>query len=378
MEPVSTDIKSKLQPQKILVIDDDEDIRNIITLSLKMAGYEIIIARNGLDGLAAIKMHKPDLILCDVNMPKMDGNTLLDIIKEDVEFAGTPFIFLTGNTSIDDMRKGMQLGADDYLTKPFTTQELITAVKTRLEKKKSLQKYYEFQFDDIKTNIVRFLPHEFRTPLSVVIGFSDILKTEGSLPAEEVRQIGMMIGNSARRLHRLLENMILFGQLQLLMHDEEKIKKLRTESATSLMDIIQSAAEKQMADHERPGAVRLSLNNHLVQISSDYLTKIMEELLDNALKFSDRRTAIAISTELMNSHVSITIRDEGRGMSQEQINKVSAFQQFERGFYEQQGAGLGLAIAKILIELHDGSISIESEEQKGTTVRISLPRVMNT
>ena len=377
MEPALTDTKSKLQAQKILVIDDDEDIRNIITLSLKMAGFEIIDARNGLDGLAAIKMHRPDLILCDINMPKMDGNTLLDIIKEDVEFAGTPFIFLTGNTGIDDMRKGMQLGADDYLTKPFTTQELITAVKTRLEKKKSLQKYYEYQFDDIKTNIVRFLPHEFRTPLSIVIGFSDILKTESSLPSEEVRQIGTMIGNSARRLHRLLENMILFGQLQLLMHDQEKIKKLRSESATSLLDVIQSAAEKQMADRERPGAVHLSLSNHLVQISSDYLTKIMEELMDNALKFSDRGTEIAISTELMNATVFITIRDEGRGMSQEQINKVSAFQQFERGFYEQQGAGLGLAIAKILVELHDGSISIDSEEHKGTTVRISLPRVMN-
>ena len=143
---------------KVLVIDDEEDYRNVITMALQSADFEIISATNGLDGLAAAKIYAPDLILCDVNMPKMDGHTLLKMLKEESEFAGIPFIFLTGNSGKSDLRKGMQLGADDYLTKPFTTAELITAVETRLTKKKNLKKFYESQFDDIKTNIVHTPP----------------------------------------------------------------------------------------------------------------------------------------------------------------------------------------------------------------------------
>lgn len=373
----TTKKKSSVSAQKILVIDDDADIRNVIALTLEMEGYEIISAMNGLDGLAAIKIHKPDLILCDVNMPKMDGNTLLGTIKDEVEFAGIPFIFLTGNTNKEDMRKGMRLGADDYLTKPFTTQELIAAVEARLTKKTSLQKYYEVQFEEIKTNIIRFLPHEFRTPLSVILGYSDILKTENSLSVEEVREIGGMISDSGKRLHRLLENMILYGQLQLLSHDQAKIQQLRRESVSTLLETVQSVAEMQMTIRKRSGAVYISLQNELVQISTTYLEKILEELIDNALKFSEQGTTVTISSKQIDNSVVLTIRDEGRGMSEKQIKKVSAFQQFDRNFYEQQGAGLGLAIVTLLVEIFNGSIAIESVEQQGTTVNITLPRVVH-
>ena len=357
---------------RILVIDDEEDYRNVITMALQSPYFEIITANNGLDGLAAAKIHHPDLILCDVNMPKMDGHMLLKKLKEETEFAGIPFIFLTGSSGKKDVRQGMQLGADDYLTKPFTTAELISAVETRLTKKKNLQKYYETQFDDIKSNIVHSLPHEFRTPLNGILGFSQLLFEESDLPEEEVKKIGMMIFKAGHRLHRLLENMVLFGQMQLWVHDKSRIEEMRSESA-SLLEIAQSVVGKKSAEHERTDAVRISLQNAILQISSIFLTKILEEIIDNALKFSETGSIVHLSSEGNESELHIIISDEGRGMSEEQIKRISGFQQFERGYYEQQGAGLGLVIAKTLVELHGGSLFIVSKESIATSVTVSLP-----
>ncbi len=372
MEHVKANTKVQLSPQKILVIDDEDDYRAMIRVTLKMIGYDVIEASNGLDGLAAARMHHPDLVLCDVKMPEMDGYTLLAALKEDPECAAIPFIFLTGNAAKSDMRQGMQLGADDYLTKPFTSDELITAIKTRLVRKKSLQKYYELRFDDIKTSIVRSLPHEFRTPLHAILGYAQILQEESDLPAEEVKEIGAMIFKSGRRLHHLLENMILFGELQFWMNDQNTIATMRRESMTLLPEVIRSASEQEAAAQKRPDAIRIAVKDCPVKISSTHLTKIIEEITNNALKFSEPGTMIAIASEDHNDEVTITIRDEGRGMSPEQIAAVTAFQQFERRLHEQQGAGLGLAIAKTLTELYGGSLTIESTEKIGTTVTIKL------
>jgi len=371
--------KSKPKPpaQKILIIEDEKEIRNIITSALTLVGYETLEAQNGLEGLAMVKMDSPDLILCDIKMPKMDGSALLSTLKNEPEFADIPFIFLTGNSSADEMRNGMQLGADDYLTKPFTVKDLIAAVQTRLTKKKSLQKYYESQFDDIKLNIISSLPHEYRTPLSCILGFAQILKDESTMSAEEVKEIGGLIEKSGERLQHLLENMILFGQLQVWMHDQEKIQQLRSESSQTALNIIQSIAEKQMAKHDRANAVHLSLQKpfHL-QISPLHLTKIIDEIIDNALKFSKSGTTVQISCVEKESEIQIIIQDEGRGIPEDHILKVSGFHQFERKFYEQQGAGLGLVVAKMLAELYRGTLSLISTVNKGTTVTISLPKGM--
>ncbi len=377
MEHATTNSMSPVSPQKILVIDDEDDYRTMIAVTLKMMGYAIVEATNGLDGLAAVKMHHPDLVLCDVNMPKMDGRTLLGTLKEDPESASIPFIFLTGNAAKSDMRQGMLLGADDYLTKPFTSVELITAIETRLTRKKSLQKYYTSKFDDIKTSIVRSLPHEFRTPLNGILGLAQFLKVENDLPAEEVKEVGALIYKSGQRLHHILENMILFGELQFWRNDQNTIATMRRESMTLLREVIQSAAEQEAAIQERADSIDIAVKDSFVQISSIHLKKIMEEIIDNALKFSKPGTKIYISSEENDAEVQIILRDEGRGMSSEQIGRVAAFQQFERRYHEQQGAGLGLAIAKALTELYGGSLTIESTEKIGTTVKIKLLKAKN-
>lgn len=359
--------------QKILVIDDEESYRQIISVTLQMTGYEVFEATNGLDGLAAAKMHRPDLILCDVNMPKMDGHALLATLKNEQEFAGIPFVFLTGNAGPGDLRKGMQAGADDYLTKPFSAEELINAVSVRLTKKKTMQKFYEAQFDDIRSNIALSLPHEFRTPLNGILGFSQILAEDDGVSPEEVKQIGSMIHRSGKRLHHLLENLVLFGQLQLWRTDTAKIAALRKDHSGPVGDALHGIVENLMEKHERPGSVVTSIGAGEARISAHFLGKIVEEVTDNALKFSEPGTTVLVESVVKDASLVLTIRDAGRGMTEEQVSKISGFQQFERGYYEQQGAGLGLALTRAITEVHDGTFTIVSEKNLGTTVTITLP-----
>jgi len=365
-------------PQKILIIDDEEVYRTMISATLKSMGYESIEAANGLDGLVAVKLHHPDLVLCDINMPKMDGRTLLSTLKEYPEFSAIPFIFITGNSANGDVRQGMQLGADDYLIKPFSSADLLDAIKTRLDKTKSFQKHLESQYDDIKTSIVRSLPHEFRTPLHSIIGCAQFLIEENNLTADEVKEAGELISKSAQRLHHLLENMILYGELQLWTNNRSTVAAMRRESVSLLRELVGSTAAQEAAKHGRADSVEISVTDSQVQISPSHLTKIIEEIIDNAIKFSEPGTKISISSEEDDREVTIKIRDEGRGMSNEQIDTVTAFQQFERPHFEQQGAGLGLAIVKSLAELYGGRLTISNSDKIGTTVKIRLLKASDT
>lgn len=121
---------------KILTIEDEDNIRDTIIETLTLEGFEVIQAENGKVGLKLAQEHLPDLIICDVIMPELDGYDVLRQLNQQRQTQGIPFIFLTAKNSLKDFRYGMNLGANDYLMKPFTAQELVMAVKSRLERYK--------------------------------------------------------------------------------------------------------------------------------------------------------------------------------------------------------------------------------------------------
>ena len=120
--------------KKILVIEDEPEMRRNITALLRYRGYEPMEAENGRVGLERARRGKPDLILCDVMMPELDGHGVLQALQQDAELALIPFIFLTAKGEKDDLRNGMELGADDYLTKPVANAELVRAIEARLRR----------------------------------------------------------------------------------------------------------------------------------------------------------------------------------------------------------------------------------------------------
>lgn len=126
-------------PKKILIIEDQAPMRRNLALMLQMEGYAACMAENGRVGIETARQEHPDLILCDVMMPEMDGYAVIQALREDEAFANTPFIFLTAKSDRSDVRVGMNFGADDYLTKPVVRDDLLSAVQIRLARSDALK-----------------------------------------------------------------------------------------------------------------------------------------------------------------------------------------------------------------------------------------------
>lgn len=200
----------------ILIIEDQPDVRENIDAILELEGYQVMVAEDGEMGVEMAKCHHPDLILCDVMMPKLDGFGVVQALRQDSTTATIPLIFLTAKADRLSLRHGMDLGADDYLTKPFTLDELINAVTARLTKQNLIQKDVNQELDKLRSNITRSLPHELLTPLNGILGMSDLLSNYyDTMDADEVQSCLADIKLSGQRLYRLIQNFLLFAQLEL-------------------------------------------------------------------------------------------------------------------------------------------------------------------
>lgn len=363
---------SSLFMPKILVIDDDPSLREVIQISLQHAGFEVVEADNGVAGVQQACAQLPDLILCDVRMERMDGYRTLAALRQDTATAPIPVILMTGQADTAGMRQGMELGADDYLSKPFTVPQLLAAVNARLKKHQTVRELAERKLADLRANISLALPHELLTPLNGILGFSDILINDHThLQPDEIVSMAEAIRDSAKRLHRLIENFLIFAQIELLQ--AAQLHALREGQTLDLRKPIERVAQVRA---ERAGRVRdlvLELCDASAAITEDYFTKIVDELLENAFKFSTPGSPVRVQTTTNGGHFTLRIADHGRGMKVEHIAEVGAYMQFERKIYEQQGSGLGLTIAKRLTELHGGDLNIQSEIGVGTTAEVTLP-----
>src|SRR3954464_10112897 len=214
---------------KILVIDDEEWLREMVQLALTQKGYEVIEAANGAKGIEVARKELPDLVLCDVNMEKLDGYGTLSSLRNEPATASIPFILMTGLADNAGMRHGMELGADDYLAKPFTIDALYAAVEARLKKVQAVRQEAEKKLADLRDNISLMLPHELRTPLNGILAYGEILATDAAnLPPKEVAEMGQVIHDSGKRLERLIENFLIYAQLELLGSDPNNVSALRT------------------------------------------------------------------------------------------------------------------------------------------------------
>jgi len=372
---VTCDKTAAVAMKKILVIDDEEWLREMMRMALSQRGFEIIEAENGAQGIETARKELPDLILCDVNMEKVDGYLTLSSLRGEATTASIPFILMTGLADQAGMRHGMELGADDYLPKPFTIEALYAAVDARLKKARVVREEAERKLADLRDNISMMLPHEMRTPLNGILAYGEILVADaGTLPPKEISEMGQVIYDSGKRLERLIENFLIYAQLEMLGTDPQKLNSLLRKTTKGPARLIEKHARDQAQLARRPSDLTLELDNMSVPISEDYFTKIVDELVQNAFKFSQPGTPVKVTLADGSDAVTLTIADNGRGLSTDHIKKVGAYMQFDRKLHEQQGLGLGLTIARRLTELHGGAMIIQSEQGQGTTVTIKLPK----
>lgn len=360
--------------KKILLIEDNRSIRESTLELLKTEGFDALGADNGKVGIQIAQTYLPDMILCDVIMPELDGYAVLAQLRQHPLTATIPFIFLTARSTKEDFRLGMELGADDYLTKPYTPTELLGAIVSRFEKHTTLASQSRKQLDDLRSSIALSLPHELRTPLHGILGLADVLIEEyQTIERPEILEIATGIHEAAHRLYRLIQNFLLYAELELASRDPDYQDYLCAAETHYPKVLITNVATQIAKRRDRASDLQLNLQNTLILIADDKLKKIVEELIDNAFKFSKPGTPVTVTAVANEHEFCIYICDRGRGMSVEQIAKLGAYMQFERKFYEQQGSGLGLVIAKRLTELHGGTLEIESTVGQYTTVKAVLP-----
>jgi two-component system sensor histidine kinase/response regulator len=359
---------------RILVVDDDAELRAVIRLALESEGYDVAEAEDGAVGVQMACSHLPDLVLCDVKMKNMDGYRALAALRQNSVTASLPFILMTGGTDPSVMRQGMDLGADDFLAKPFTIDQLLGSVEARLKKQQIVREHAERKLVDLRANISLALPHELLTPLNGILGFTDILISDHArLQPDEIVTMAEAVRDSAQRLQRLINNFLIFGQLELARSGPPLA--LDSQAELELQPVLERVVTSRASGFHRQQDVALELQGGRARIAEEHFEKISDELVSNAFKFSGPGTPVKIVSRRENGHYVMRISDRGRGMKPEHIAEIGAYIQFERRFYEQQGSGLGLTIAKGLVELHRGALNIASEVGVGTTVEVRLPCV---
>lgn len=360
---------------KILVIEDETSIRENILDMLEAENFKAIGAENGKIGIQLAVSQMPDLILCDVMMPELDGYGVLKALRDRPATATIPFIFLTALADKRETRKGMELGADDYLTKPCLPEQLLKAIAIRLEKQAAANKQSQAKLDEWRTQLAMALPHELRTPLNGILSASEFLLADLEfLQPAEIREMLQDIRSSGQRLYRLSQNFLLYAQLEILAKEPERSQALQNCPISSTKAIVAEAAREKARSACREADLQLDLQEGSVLMAAARFKKLVEELVDNAFKFSKPGTPVTVNARMQDNTFILSVSDKGRGMSAEQIATVGAYMQFDRKVYEQQGSGLGLAIARRLAQLHGGELTIASIPNQQTTVTVALKR----
>jgi signal transduction histidine kinase len=355
---------------KVLVIEDDPNWRSLLELRLEGDGHTVFAAADGLAGLA-LASEKPDIILCDIDMPRLNGFGVLEALRQQPALRDIPFIFLTGKNTRSDQRKGMVHGADDYITKPFQYEELVESITAVMAKRVALTAELRHHSDEHRRELAAPWAHELLTPLNGILGAASVLESEfGSISRGEMRELAASIRISAVRQLALARKLMQHFQLATLRDSGWDDPAAAVDAGTGLADEVMLAA----AQAGRAADLHVTILSAAVRISAGWLRPALNELVENAFKFSPAGTPVTVTGRTEEGLYRIEVTDQGHGMRAEDRENVAAFRQFGRAKHEQQGLGLGLAIVQSIAVLHHGSLTLEpGPGGKGVRAVLELP-----
>ncbi len=362
----------------ILVIDDEPAIRLGLAATLGRNGYNVITAVNGDDGFLKAKQILPALIVSDVMMPAMSGFEMKQQMSEDPQLAHIPFIFLTARTSNEDRVAGIRNGADDYVAKPFVTEELIARIEAVLRRVKREQEHGREQAKQaaqdemakLRTEVLQNFNHELRTPLGNVMMSLDMVVNRKFSTPEEQSEFIRIAHSSADRLESLIADIILLADI-----DQNKLNTIR--QTIDLENHIFTPVKKRLARYESKGLQfvhDVSLSEAIKAPRREFVQSLVH-LLDNAFRFSPDNGKVELMVRSgENGGATIIVQDEGKGIPVELRDKVfERFYQVSQGdAREYQGLGVGLTVARAVFSSLGGEVKIVDSEI-GCCIQATLP-----
>jgi two-component system sensor histidine kinase/response regulator len=352
---------------KILVIEDELTLLDATTTILGSAGYTVTEASDGNTGLLLARRELPDLIVSDIMMPGLNGYQLLEALRADPVTATIPIIFVTALSTPSAVRQGMNLGADDYLVKPYTVPHLLNAVRTRLQRQAVVKEGHEASLATLRSSLIHALPDEIQAPLQKILGHAEGLETrhQSVSPDGILQSVGAIL-QAGEQLQHLIENYLYYVQTEIVADDAEAIEALRREVTPDPVAVISAVAWLQAEHYQRGDDLVLDVQPAPVAVGEDSLSKIVGELVDNALRYSEPGTKVQVTAGQNGDCYALNVQDSGSGMDARQMELIRASVPVEQ-------QGLGLTIVRRLVELHNGNLSIHSAPAAGTQVKILLP-----
>lgn len=346
---------------RVLVVDDEEINLVLLATKFERVGYEVERARDGIEALKKVQTAHPDIILLDVMMPRMDGYETLRRLKSNEETRYIPVIMLTGKAEVEDKVMGLEVGAEDYISKPYSLQEVAARVKSLLRMRVLQTRLRETEKMAALGEMVDGIAHEIRNPLMAMGGMARRLQEHETDPQH--KEYAERIIKSVERLERMLHRV-----------DEYKKILVSTLSPGDINSVIAAAVRDATEFMENEGK-EISIKTHLlpelpaIKMDAGNLRVAIFNVIQNSIEAIEKKGEINIDTKpTFDNTLVLTVTDTGCGIDKDELRKI--FNPFQTSKF--QGAGLGLTIAYRIIHDHGAEIEVQSTQGKGTTVTMKF------
>ncbi len=385
--------------KRILLVDDTPE--NLDVLSGLLKNYKKSVAINGIEALKIAKsLNKPDLILLDIMMPEMDGYETCKKLKEDKLTKDIPVIFMTALSETIDKLKGFELGAVDYVTKPFEPEELLKRIETHLEisrLQKELKEHNELLeqkvsertaelkesnknlivakekaevADNFKSIFLAQMSHEIRTPINIMVSYASLLQSDLDENSDESLIHGLKsISTAGNRLVRTTDLIINLSEIQSGNYEADFTKiDINSDVLAGIFFNFNEVAKNKNIK------LKLLVETEDTKLVADLYTtnQIFSQIIENAITFTDSGSITIKVSKTSGDSLVVEIIDTGIGISDEYLKDIFVpFSQEEMGYTRKyDGNGIGLALAKEYCKLNNAQIEVESKKGVGSTFRV--------
>lgn len=368
---------SNINKDLILIVDDNPNNIQVVATIMSENGYELGIAMNATEAYKFLEENIPKLILLDVDMPEIDGFEVCSTLKKSSKYKDIPIIFLTVKDEKDDIVKAFDLGAVDYVTKPFNRKELVSRVKTHISLKNTKDELKKKNLElertlEMKDEFLSLISHEFRTPLNVISSAIQAMNyiCSNELSDKAKKYLRMIRQNTFRQL-RLVNNLL---DITRVNAGRIKINKKNVDIVFLTKSIIESIYTYVALKSIDVTFVSL-IEKKIIGIDDEKYERILLNLLSNATKFTPEGKPIIVTLSSINDKICVEVKDKGIGIPEDKANIIfERFGQVDSSLSRQaEGAGIGLSLVKKFVESLGGSISVKSELGKGSAFTILLP-----
>ena len=372
----------------ILVVDDDSANLKVVGHLLKEYEFRVEFARSGMNAIELLSEIKPDLILLDVMMPEMNGFETCERIKTIPEYANIPILFLSALNEVNEMVRGLNCGALDFILKPFNAPLLLSKINLHLDLKRKteaiermnvtlelqvaertaeLEKANQelIQLDEIKAEFLRIISHEIRTPLNGILGFTALIKNTRS--GEDIEKYTNYLDRAVKRLERFSINALNYTVLRTGRYNIN----LQTLLLNDLINNVRKDLEQIITD--KSVSFDIKVDHLCIQADSEFAFDCLKSVIDNAVKFSEPDSSISIIAEAQSDGIWVKVIDNGVGFSQKAMDKL--FKPFSPGdIFVNENEGLELALCRLIMDMHKGQIKVYNLK-KGASVDLFFPNI---